>query len=168
MLSRFIFDISFDLISSLIWALFTHASAVVLETHNPHKINIKIHILSFDFLNENRSLELTYTNRLSNPNCLYFALWHVSVFLHSPGVPAVYLSLFLPLSCENQAMPLRLSYNCDLFYTNRSSNQNQMSEWCQSCGTRCSTSGLVRPGSCPDPIPPLFPSSLLSVLHCPI
>ncbi len=66
---------SFDLISSLIRALiFTHASAVVLETHNPHEINIKIHILSFDFLNEDRRVELTYLNRLSNPNCLYFAL----------------------------------------------------------------------------------------------
>lgn len=135
-LSRCIYYISFDLIWSLIWALiFTHASTVVLETHNPHEINIKIHNLSFDFLNEDRSLEFTCTNRLSNPNSLYFTLYLVCVFLHSSGVPAVCLSVFQPLGCENQAKLLRLSWSCDLFYTNRSANQNQMSEWCQSCGT---------------------------------
>lgn len=96
-------DLSFDLIWALIWALiFTHGSVVVLEIHNPHKINIKIHILSFDFF------EWRWTDCQSLTS-LYFALWLVSVFLYSPDVPAVYLSLFQPLGCENQAMPLCLS-----------------------------------------------------------
>lgn len=98
-LSRFIFDMSFD----LIWAfIFSHGSVVVLKIHNPHKINIKIHILSSDSSNEDEQ----------TAKALLFickVLWLVSVFLYSSGVPAVYLLLFQPLGCENQAMLQRFT-----------------------------------------------------------